>query len=238
MTRARWTWLTVGFVGGVAFLLVGALQLIGDDRYGALTDGMQALGLVVALAAAALTLRADSRNQTLDRVLALHQELMSGKVGAARVRLVRHLRGHRRNEERPTTLEELRHGMLATYSSEDMRLDHDSVATHRPDLDLNILRRYFERADSAREAGAVYLPVFADLIGGHAQWWDRALVDDGRDTMRYHLADLADWSTSYIAGHPKQTRQLHRFRERHAAAERRHADRTAQPPRQAVRPQT
>jgi hypothetical protein len=105
-----------------------------------------------------------------------------------------------------------------------MRLDEESVKTHRPDLDLNIVLRYFERADSAREAGAVYLPVFADLVGGHAQWWDRALADDGRDTMLYHLTDLAAWSRRYVTDHPQQTRQLHRFRERQLDAERRHAD--------------
>jgi hypothetical protein len=204
MTRAQWRWLAVGaVVVAVVFLLVGAFQLIGKDSYGALTDGMQALGVIVALGAAAATLRADSRNRTLDRVLALHQELMSGEVGAARVRLVRHLRGHERGIKRPTTLQELRNGNLAAYSAKGMRLDSDSVKAHRPDLDLNILLRYFERADSAREAGAVYLPVFADLIGGHAEWWNRALVDDDDEGMRYHLAELAAWSRSYITRHPK-----------------------------------
>jgi hypothetical protein len=147
----------------VVFVLIGAFQLISMDSYSALTDGIQAVGVIVALAVAAATLRADSRNQTLDRVLSLHQELMSGEVGAARVRLVRHLRGHDRGPTRPTRLEELHNGPLATYSFQAMKLDEESVKTHRPDLDVNILLRYFERADSAREAGAVYFPVFADL---------------------------------------------------------------------------
>ncbi|MGW4944495.1 hypothetical protein ACWEOZ_23220 [Actinoplanes sp. NPDC004185] len=205
MTPARRIWISVGtFCGVVAFLLVGVLQLLDEKVYGALTDGIQALGVVAALTAAAATLRSDSRNRTLDRALGLHQELMSGEVGAARVRLVRHLRGHGRDSETPTKLAELRKGELATYSHALMELDEDSVKTHRPDLDLNILLRYFERADSAREAKAVFPPVFANLVGDHAAWWSRALTDDGSNASFPHLMGLAEWRKTYAADQAKQ----------------------------------
>jgi hypothetical protein len=178
----------------VVLLLVLGLAIAGvfsDSVYAKLTNGAQAVGVVIALSVAAATLLADSKDRRLDRVLALHKELTSGETHHARARLVDHLRalGHGGKARTASHVDLIEDSVLAHYAS---------MTDRTPRLDLNIIIRFFERANAARLAKAVHLATFADLVGGHALWWDRAIVDTGSEwgAIR-HMRELAAWTQQY-----------------------------------------
>jgi hypothetical protein len=79
-------------VATIALLALGLTGWVGPSTYSSLTAGVQAVGVVIALGLGAATLMRDNRDRRVDRVLALHQELMTGDVWQARYCLVRHLR--------------------------------------------------------------------------------------------------------------------------------------------------
>lgn len=175
-------------VVSAAFLALGLTGWLDSGTYGALTGGVQAIGVVVALALGTATLRSDSRDRRVDRVLALHQELFGGEVQAARIRLVNHMRSGSSRRAKVVSRADLADGSLAEYSSSSVYL---------PRRDANVLLRFFERANAARLAKAVYLPLYATLIGGHAAWWDKAIRYDRSWPARQHLAELGSWAHDY-----------------------------------------
>jgi hypothetical protein len=175
----------------IAVLAVGVTGAMSHDSYNALTGGLQAIGVVIALGLGAATLMRDSHDKRLDRVLALHQELMTGDLWRARHRLVAHLgRLGRAGRTRIVTREELR---------SDPELSHYlDVPDARPLDDADLLMRFFERANAARTGTAVEQRLFADLIGRHSLWWDLAFARDDQWLTRQGLTDLATWCTSYV----------------------------------------
>jgi hypothetical protein len=68
----------VGFA--VLGVLLAAPWWLNSGQYAALAGAIQALAVAPAVAIAAATLYRDSHDRRVDRVLAFHQELMSGEV--------------------------------------------------------------------------------------------------------------------------------------------------------------
>ena len=186
--RMYWFVLVVAVAG---FLAVGVLNLVDKNAYGSLTDGVQAAGVVIALGLAAVTLIRDNRDRRVDRVLALHQEMMAGSVWEARYRLVDHLRRLGTNGKvRRVTHEELNHDPVVS------RYNPGNLGSPAQDADL--LVRYFERAFAALRTDALDVPLFAELIGRHAMWWDLAIVESSHWFTRVHLSELASWTRAYV----------------------------------------
>jgi hypothetical protein len=177
-------------VGGLVFLAVGATGWVDPERYGSLTAGAQALGVVIALALAAFTLRSDSRDRRVDRVLALHNEFMTGGVWEARHRLAHHLHALEGPRESRVTRE-------AVFG--DHPLLHYAEDVGAPlKIDVDLLLRFFERANAARLTGALHEDLLADLIGKHAMWWDHAFAPDEEWMLRAPLQDLSSWCHGYV----------------------------------------
>lgn len=185
-----------------AAVLLGAVVLLPGlvttpEWFTAYATGIQAAGVIAALAYAARSLHADNHDRRVDRVLDLHEMLISGDINDARARLVQHLRSlgvdGRARTVRVAQLEQDRG--LSTY-----RRPED--APHQPSRDLALILRFFERANGARTAGSTYEPLFHQLIAGHAGWWDLAIVEDpSRVDSRPlgALRDLARWGNDYAA---------------------------------------
>jgi hypothetical protein len=175
----------------IALLSLGLTSWIGQSTYASLTAGVQAAGVVIALGLGAATLMRDNRDRRVDRVLALHQELMTGDIWQARYRLVRHLRKLGKDgKSRPVSRQELINDpTVSRYPPEE---------SASPLIDADLLVRFFERADAARRTDALHLPLFAELIGRHALWWDTAILDNPGWATRIHLAEMAAWCHQYV----------------------------------------
>ena len=150
------------------------------------------------------TLMRDSRDKRLDRVLSLHQELMTGDLWRARHRLVAHLRELGQGDRtRAVTREELR-------SDADVSRYAD-VPDARPLHDVDLLMRFFERANATRAGKAIEPLLFAELIGRHALWWDRAIVRDDQWLTRQGLTEVATWCTAYVHDAARRNPELRRW---------------------------
>jgi hypothetical protein len=193
-----------------AVLLVGLGLIVAgiysDQIFGKVATGLQAIGVVVALSVAAATLLTDSKDRRLDRVLDLHKELTSGEAHQARARVVDHLRSLGSNgKARPVS--------HRAFIDDQAVANYSSTLERKPRLDLNIIIRFFERANSARLAEAVHLQTFAILVGGHALWWDRAIIEQPTEFGAItHLRQLASWTRVYashrLVDDPNMTRWL------------------------------
>lgn len=185
--------LWIGSIGlsVLIFLWAGATGVVDSARFGALTGGVQAIGVVVALGLGAATLLRDSRDRRVDRVLALHEELMTGELWHARHRLVRHLRSlGAEGKARAVSRAELMNDPDVSH--------YDGGTEATPLMDADLLVRFFERANAVLVAGSVHEPMFVDLIGRHTFWWNTAIRAAPEWTTREHLTDLKNWTSRYI----------------------------------------
>ena len=189
-------------IGIVVAVVILPIPWATPAEYQAIVAGVQALGLVVALLIAALALTGDQNDRRVDRVLQLHEDLVSGDVGAARSRLAYHLRTlgpeheGRRYVLQPTQDQLVHDRKLHRYS------DHEATTDSTPREDRVMLLRFFERADAARREKTVHLPLLHELIGSHALWWDAALwLEDHERSHRRALRDLAQWVSDYASIH-------------------------------------
>jgi hypothetical protein len=85
-----WPWATA--LAGGALISAGLGGLLARAEFDIVTAGLQAIGVVIALGLGAATLRRDSHDRRVDRVLALHEGLMTGELWLARRRLIIHFR--------------------------------------------------------------------------------------------------------------------------------------------------
>ena len=169
------------------------------DKYSAYALAVQAIGVLATLGIAVATLRGDSRDRRVDRVLAFHQELTSGETNAARVRLVQHLRENGRNSrvlQVSTTQLRDRDSKLSGY--------RDASVNETPSDDVGLLLRFFERAWLAQATGSLEDSMSASLIGAHAGWWDRAILPSP-SPARAALAELAAWANKFAETHKSES---------------------------------
>jgi hypothetical protein len=197
--RSRYT--AAALFGVIAWTLLVALPGAWwtADRYSAWATGLSTIAVVVALALAIFTLKTDVKDRQVDRTLSLHAELTSGEINDARLRLVAHLRKHGsinsagHHLPRRVSLEELRIGSgIGTYGSNDQ---------HSPKEDLSKILRFFERARLVRDAGSADDPLFVELIGRHACWWNCILVRDSGRGSRRTLMQLGLWCDAFADKH-------------------------------------
>lgn len=190
----RW-WPVYVVITGSTVILLGLTGSLGDREYSVLTNGLQAVGVVLALGLGAATLRRDSHDRRVDRVLGMHQELMTGDLWGARHRLAAHLRRLGNGQVTPLSRADV-HGKdgKASYGA-----DHPYA---KPVDDIDLLLRFFERANSALTAGAVDQALLAELIAVHAIWWNRAIQPDPGWLTRTPLDELSQWFHRYIDGLP------------------------------------
>jgi hypothetical protein len=168
------------------------------DHISAIASTLQAVAVVPAILIAAFTLRRDSRDRRMDRLLAFHQELVSGDLNDARQRLAAHLRRHGTPSEpvRVTSRRELR---------DDRRLRaYQGDKEHNPYDDVNLLLRFFERVNAARLANALYRPMLVELVGRHAAWWDLAIAREDQPSPQWHMHSLAAWANIYAAAYRRK----------------------------------
>jgi hypothetical protein len=197
--KSRYSFAVV--LGVIAWTLLVALPGAWwpPDKFSAWATGLSAIAVVLALALAVATLRTDVKGRQVDRTLSLHSELTSGEVNDARLRLVDHLRKHGptgpsgRRLPRRTTADELRSGHgLGTYGPN---------SKDNPKDDLSKILRFFERARLVRDAGSADDPLFVELIGRHASWWNCVLVRDGSRPPRRALMQLGLWCDAFADKH-------------------------------------
>lgn len=67
-------------MAAVLVILIVPAAFLSSGRYSAFASGVQAAGVLVALILALITLDADRHDKRVDRVLALHQELVTGEI--------------------------------------------------------------------------------------------------------------------------------------------------------------
>ena len=163
----------------VVLLLALPVPWLAPDRYQAYTSALQAVGVLATLGIAAATLRGDSRDRRVDRVLELHHELISGETGAARTRLGAHFR---RNGTKPwvlqATIDQLADGHVGISSKyQDASIKRRRWVRRQPAWppetprdDAALLLRFFERAWLAQATGSLDDSMCASLIGTHAGW--------------------------------------------------------------------
>jgi hypothetical protein len=159
------------------------------ERYAAYAAGVQAFGLVLALGLGAWTLDISTRNQAVDRVLALHAELTTGEVDRARRNLAEHLRNLGSDAH------------VRVVSGRDLRSDsalktYPGDRTYTPLEDAVVVVRFFQRVRVAQVLGSLDDEMTVALIGEHAAWWNRAILDRGHSSRRA-LSDLAEWVDAY-----------------------------------------
>jgi hypothetical protein len=172
--------------------LVPAIWL-SAERFGAYATALQALGVLAAIIIALSTLQSDSRDRRVDRTIGLHEQLTSGDIGDARRRLARHLRdlGNPAATVRRTAMSSLRDD--AQCSRYDPVLDG-----RNPFDDVEVIVRFFERCRLVHLRGSVDEPLFVELLGRHAAWWNKALLPDHTNARRA-LAELATWAEGCAA---------------------------------------
>jgi len=178
-------------IATVLAALVSGPLLISADRYFALAAVVQAAAVMPSITIAALALTRDER---VDRVLDLHRELHAADLESAKARLTVHLKKHGVDGKmRPTSREELATDPLLS------RYEPDNGYSPRPDADL--LLRFFERADLARIADSVEVPLMVELVGRNATWWNLAFTGRMNEVPRSHLKDLAAWADTFVDDH-------------------------------------
>lgn len=182
--------LAIVFVALMLIILITSARYLTAEQYQGLAGALQALGVVVALFVAAGTLTSDSENRRVDRVLQLHEMMTSGEVSHAAVRLSDHLRRHGvGGKARRASLEQLRcDPVLRSYCGQP---------AHSPYLDARMVIRFFEKADAARRANAVSVPLFHELVARHATWFRLAIRADAAEPDGGRLACLAIWADEY-----------------------------------------
>jgi hypothetical protein len=189
--------MAIAAVAVIVIILLITIPLMNAGQYQALAGGIQAVGVTAALIFGALTLQHDRHSKKVDRVLELHQSLTSGDLQASRIRLMRHLVRHSDKSSarvRSTSIKELRDdgGVLSVY---------DDDALNTPIVDLNLVLRFMERSNVARRSGVVDLPLFHELVCGHALWWNRAINADPNEPLSLRLIDLVEWTNEYRTRH-------------------------------------
>jgi len=171
--------------------LVVPLPFLSPGRYSAYATGLQALGVLIAVVLAVVTIDTDRHDKQVDRVLALHHELVTGEIEGCRVRLIDHLRKRGGGSHvLPVTREGLQ---------KDPRLSsYDGSTRYTPFHDANTVLRFFERANAAVKAGTVNQPLFHELIIRHALWWSEALLASSTPWVGISALDeLTAWARSY-----------------------------------------
>jgi len=184
-------------VAGLALLLLVALigpYRLAPEAYTAYTSAIQAFGVVIALGLGVWTLKTDSRDRRVDRVLALHQELTTGEVGEARSRLAHHLGAG----SEPRVIRRASRNQLK--SDPALQNYKPLVEGQSPDHDLTLLLRFFERVHVAQLRGSLDDLMLTALIGRHVDWWDSA-IDREERAARLPMAQLSDWTNSYAERH-------------------------------------
>jgi len=177
----------------LATLLVLA-SLVTDSRYVALTAAIQAAAVIPSITIAGLALTRDSRDKRVDRVLELHRELHSPDLASAKARLTVHLMLHGTDGKiRPASREELaKDPALSRYEADD---------AFSPRRDVDLILRFFERADVARIANSVESSLLVELIGRSAAWWNLVIGGNVDEVPRSHLQELAEWANNFAFRH-------------------------------------
>jgi len=194
-------------LGILLVALVVPLPFLSPGRYSAYATGLQALGVLIAVVLAVVTIDTDRHDKQVDRVLALHQELVTGEIEGCRVRLIDHLRkrggGHR----------------VLSVTRDDLQRDprlssYDGPSGYTPFHDANTVLRFFERANAAVKAGTVNQPLFHELIIRHALWWREALRPGSMPWVGISpLDELTAWARSYEDAHGAGLNYLPSWRE-------------------------
>jgi hypothetical protein len=184
----------VGIIIGFAILIVllVSASVLSASQYGALASTIQAIAVIPAIAIAAISLNNDGHDKRVDRVLDFHKEINSGYVQDAMTRLSGHLRERSADGRvRPISREELRNDpILSKYKS-----DRDS----NPWADAGIIQTFFQRANAARVAQTVDMPLMAELVGRSAAWWSLAINDPGFGISLSPMRELAAWTDKFAA---------------------------------------
>jgi hypothetical protein len=200
--RSRYT--AVALIGVVAWTLLVALPGAWwpPDKYSAWATGLSTFAVVLALTLAIVTLRTDVKDRQVDRTLSLHAELTSGEINDARLRLVDHLREHGSTNSSG-------HRMPRRASVKELHAD-SGIGIYGPSLqgnpkdDLSKILRFFERARLVRDAGSADDPLFVELIGRHACWWNCVLVRDSSRGPRRNLMQLGLWCDAFADKHKRR----------------------------------
>lgn len=184
----------IGFLIGLTILIVFLVSasLLTAAQYGTLASTIQAIAVIPAITIAAIALNNDSHDRRVDRVLDFHRELNSGYVQDAMTRLSGHLREHSADGRvRPTSREELKDDqVLSKYRSNQIS---------NPWADAGIIQQFFQRANAARVAETVDLPLTAELVGRSAAWWSLAIKDPGYGISLSPMRELAAWTDEFAA---------------------------------------
>jgi hypothetical protein len=183
-----YVWIATGIVLVTLVVLVAPIGFLNAGQYQALTAGVQALGVTAALVFGAATLYSDSHSRKVDRVLDFHSALTTGDIQAARIRLLNRLREDK-DTIVPVSFKQLRNDR--TFSV------YKNSTEDSPLLDVNRVLRFIERANAARIAGIVDLPLFHELIGEHIIFWDHAITHDDTESLARSLRELASWVNRY-----------------------------------------
>ena len=196
------------YVFGTVILvaLIAPASFLNSSRYSAYASGLQATGVLIALVLAVITLDADRHDKQVDRVLALHQELVTGAIEDCRVRLIDHLRKRGGG----------RHVLAVTRDDlqKDPRLSsYDGDLEYTPFHDANTILRFFERANAAIKAKTVNELLFHELIIRHALWWNTAFRPSSTPWVgRSALEELASWAELYEVVHGTKLKYLASWR--------------------------
>jgi len=185
-----WPWAAAA--AGAALLAIGVTGILDQSTFNVVIGGLQAIGVVVALGLGAATLRRDSYDRRVDRTLALNQEFMTGAIWLARRRLFAHIKSLAADPAmgfQVITREQLRR---------DPQISRYRDGEGSPEDDVDLMMRFFERANAQRVTAVVELPLFAELLGRHALWWDRAIVADEQWITRLSLAAMGTWFERFV----------------------------------------
>jgi hypothetical protein len=200
--RSRYT--AVALFGVIVWTVLVALPGAWwtPDKYSAWATGLSTIAVVLALALAVVTLRTDVKGRQVDRTLSLHTEFTSGEINDARLRLVNHLREHGSTNSsghrmpRRVSVEELHAGSgMSSYGPN---------IQSNPKDDLSKILRFFERARLVRDAGSADDPLFVELIGRHACWWNCALIRNSSRGTRRALMQLGLWCDAFAGKHKRR----------------------------------
>lgn len=189
--RRRRSLLLLAVATGLAAVVLAPGLWWTEAQFEAWTAGVQAVGVMVGLSLGVATLIGERSDRQVDRTLALHLELTDGSTSEARIRLVDHIRAHSNGPlVRPISERQLknRKDPIAKYATRG--------ADSTPRRDTAKLIRFFERAWMAQQAGAVNEPLFVELIGRQAAWWNLA-IDVEHSNSKKNLNDLATWANEF-----------------------------------------
>jgi hypothetical protein len=194
-------------LAAILIMLIVPATFLNSNHYSAYASGLQATGILVALVLAMITLDADRHDKKVDRVLALHQELVTGEIEGCRIRLIDHLRkrGGGRSILAVTRGDLVKDPRLSSY---------DGTSAYTPFHDANTILRFFERANAAVKARTVNEPLFHELIIRHALWWDMALRSSSTPWVgRFALDELTSWAAIYEKVHGVKLEYLSSWRD-------------------------